>query len=188
MHGFGAALTSFVGRTAEVAELAVMLAEHRLVTVTGPGGVGKTRVAEQVARRTVGRFADGVRLAELASGSDPALVPAAVCSALGVYQVPGAAVTDALVTALARQQLLLILDNCEHVLAAVAELCERLLPAADDLRILATSREPLGVPGEARYRLPPLGLPAPAGRSAPRNRTPSRCSSSGPAWSTRTSP
>ncbi len=159
VHGFGAPLTSFVGRAAEVAELGAMLEKHRLVTVTGPGGVGKTRVAVEVARRTDGRFADGVWLAELASGSDPALVPAAVCSALGVHQVPGAAVTDALATALSRQQLLLVLDNCEHVLAAVAELCERLLPVADDLRILATSREPLGVAGEARYRLPPLGLP-----------------------------
>ncbi len=163
IHGFGAALTSFVGRAAEVAELCAMLEKHRLVTVTGPGGVGKTRVAGEVARRTADRFADGVWLAELASGSDPALVSAAVCMALGVHQVPGVAVTDALVTALvtalARQQLLLVLDNCEHVLSAVAELCERLLPAADDLRILATSREPLGVPGEARYRLPPLGLP-----------------------------
>jgi len=167
VHGFGAPLTSFVGRAAEVAELGAMLEKHRLVTVTGPGGVGKTRVAAEVARRTAGRFADGVWLAELASGSDPALVPAAVCTALGVHQVPGAAVTDALVTALARQQVLLVLDNCEHVLPAVAELCERLLPAADDLRILATSREPLGVAGEARYRLPPLGLPASGGRASP---------------------
>jgi predicted ATPase/DNA-binding CsgD family transcriptional regulator len=169
VRGFGAALTSFVGRAAEVAELSATLAERRLVTVTGPGGVGKTRVAEQVARRIADRFADGVWLVELASGSDPALVPAAVCSALGIYQVPGAAVTDALVTALSRQQLLLVLDNCEHVLAAVAELCGRLLSAADDLRILATSREPLGVPGEARYRLPPLGLPVPGGPADPTN-------------------
>jgi predicted ATPase/DNA-binding CsgD family transcriptional regulator len=167
VHGFGAPLTSFVGRAAEVAELGAMLEKHRLVTVTGPGGVGKTRAAEQVARRTAVRFADGVWLVELASGSDPALVPAAACSALGVHQVPGAAVTDALVTAVSRQQLLLVLDNCEHVLAAVAELCGRLLSAADDLRILATSREPLGVPGEARYRLPPLGLPVPGGRAGP---------------------
>ena len=159
VHGFGAALTSFVGRAAQVAELGAMLEKHRLVTVTGPGGVGKTRVAGEVARRKADRFADGVWLAELASGSDPELVRAAVCSALGVHQVPGVGAMDALVTALARQQLLLVLDNCEHVLAAVAELCERLLPAADDLRILATSREPLGVAGEARYRLPPLGLP-----------------------------
>jgi DNA-binding CsgD family transcriptional regulator len=85
-HGFTAVLTSFVGRAAEVAELAAMVGEYRLVTVTGPGGVGKTRVAEQVARRSAGRFADGVWLAELASVSDPALVPTAVCSALGVPQ------------------------------------------------------------------------------------------------------
>ena len=159
VHGFTAALTSFVGRAAEVTELAAMVDEYRLVTVTGPGGVGKTRAAEQVARRSAGRFADGVWLAELASVSDPALVPTAVCSALGVHQAPGVPVLDSLVKVLTRQQLLLVLDNCEHVLAAAAELCERLLPAADDLRILATSREPLGVAGEARYRLPPLGLP-----------------------------
>jgi non-specific serine/threonine protein kinase len=142
-----------------------MLDEYRLVTVTGTGGVGKTRVVATVARRAASRFADGVWLAELASVSDPALVPTAVCSALGVHQAPGVPVLDSLVKVLARQQLLLVLDNCEHVLAAAAELCERLLPAADDLRILATSREPLGVAGEARYRLPPLGLPV-SGRPA----------------------
>ncbi len=122
LHGVGAPLTSFVGRAAEVTELAAMLDEYRLVTVTGPGGVGKTRVAANVARRAASRFADGVWLAELASVSDPALVPAAVCSELGVHQAPGVhqasgvPVLDSLVTVLARQQqLLLVLDNCEQL-------------------------------------------------------------------------
>jgi predicted ATPase len=105
------------------------------------------------------RFADGVRLVELASVQDPALVEAAVSVALGVGQAPGRSLLDALAAALSRQQLLLVLDNCEHVLDAVAGLCAGLLPAADDVRVLATSREPLGLAGEARFRLGPLGLP-----------------------------
>ena len=163
VRGFPAALTSFVGRAAEVAEVAGLLAEYRLVTVTGPGGMGKTRLAGEVARQVAGRFADGVCLVELASVQDPALVQAAVSVALGVNQEPGASLTGALATALGRQQLLLVLDNCEHLIAAVAELCAGLLPVADDMRILATSREPVGIAGEARLRLGPLGLPRPAG-------------------------
>ena len=92
---------------------------------------------------------------------EPALVPAAVAVALGVPQAPGMSIVDSLAGVLARQQLLLVLDNCEHVIGAVAELCGALLPAADDVRILATSREPVGVAGEARYRVPPLALPQP---------------------------
>jgi predicted ATPase/DNA-binding CsgD family transcriptional regulator len=152
-------VTSFVGRAAEVSEVAGLLAECRLVTVTGPGGVGKTRLAAEVARRVAGRFADGVWLAELAGVSEPALVPAAVAVALGVRQAPGVPVVDSVAEVLARRQLLLVLDNCEHVLAAVAQLCGALLPVADDARILATSREPVGVAGESRYRLAALPLP-----------------------------
>jgi predicted ATPase len=170
MHGFSPALTSFVGRAGEVEEVAGLLNDYRLVTVTGPGGVGKTRLAGEVAGRVAGRFADGVWLVELAAVPEPALVPAAVAAVLGVPQARGAPVADVLAGVLARQQLLLVLDNCEHVIGAVAEMCGALLPAADDVRILATSREPVGVAGEARYRLPPLGLPGPgvhpeAGRS-----------------------
>ncbi len=166
MHGFPAVLTSFVGRVAEVAEVARLLGEYRLVTVTGSGGMGKTRFAGEVARRVAGRFADGVWLAELASVQDPALVQAAVSVALGVGQAPGISLMDSLVAVLRQQQLLLVLDNCEHLLTAVAELCARLLPVADDIRILATSREPVGVAGEARFRLGPLGLPRPGGTPA----------------------
>jgi predicted ATPase/class 3 adenylate cyclase/DNA-binding CsgD family transcriptional regulator len=159
VHGFPAALTSFIGRSGELDEVAELLARYRLVTVTGPGGVGKTRLAGEVARRVAGRFADGVWLAELAGVADPDLVPAAVAAALGMQQGRGGSVMEALAEVLAARQVLLVLDNCEHLIGAVAGLCGALLPAADDVRILATSREPAGVAGEARYRLPPLGLP-----------------------------
>ena len=161
MHGFPAALTSFVGRAGVVDEIAGHLGQYRLVTVTGPGGAGKTRLAGEVARQVAGRFADGVWLAELAAVRDPAQVAAAVAAALGIRELPSVAAADALAHALARRQLLLVLDNCEHMIGAAAELCGRLLLGADDVRVLATSREPLQIAGEARYRLAPLTLPDP---------------------------
>ena len=162
VHGFAPALTSFVGRAGAVAEVAGLLAGHRLVTVTGPGGSGKTRLAAEVARRVAGRFADGVWLAELAAVRDPAQVPPVVATVVGVREQPGEPTARALARVLAGQQLLLVLDNCEHVVAGAAELCAGVLSAADDVRVLATSREPLRVAGEARYRLAPLALPDPA--------------------------
>jgi predicted ATPase/DNA-binding CsgD family transcriptional regulator len=156
VRGFVPALTSFVGRDDEVAEVAALLGEYRLVTVTGPGGMGKTRLAGEVARAVAPRFADGAWLVELAAIRDPGQVAAAVAARLGVPKDPGRSITEALVTVLGRQQVLLVLDNCEHMLAAVAELCRALLPAADDVRVLATSREPIGLAGEVRFRLPPL--------------------------------
>ena len=161
VHGFPAVLTSFIGRAGPAREVAGLLAEYRLVTVTGPGGVGKTRLAGQVARAVAGRFADGAWLAELAPVRDPAQVPAVVAAALGVREQPGVPAAEVLARVLARQQLLLVLDNCEHLIGAAAELCAGLLAACDDVRVLATSREPLAVAGEARYRLGPLGLPGP---------------------------
>ncbi len=165
VHGFAPALTSFVGRGAAVAEVAGLLDENRLVTVTGPGGVGKTRLAGAVTRSVAGHFADGAWLVELAAVTDPARVPSAVAAALGVRERPGVAAADSLVRFLVRQQVLLVLDNCEHVVTAVAQLCAALLAAADDVQVLATSREPVGIAGETRYRLPPLALPEP-GRDA----------------------
>jgi predicted ATPase/DNA-binding CsgD family transcriptional regulator len=161
MHGFPAALTSFVGRAGVVDEVAGQLGQYRLVTVTGPGGAGKTRLAGEVAKQVASRFADGVWLAELAAVRDPAQVAAAVAAALGVRDLPAVAAADALAGALARRQLLLVLDNCEQVIGAAAELCGRLLLGADDVRVLATSREALRIAGEARYRLGPLTLPDP---------------------------
>jgi len=161
VHGFAPALTSFVGRAEAVAEVAGLLARYRLVTVTGPGGSGKTRLAGQVASAVAGRFADGVWLAELAAVQDPAQVPSVVAVALGVREQPAEATAEAIPRVLAGQQLLLVLDNCEHVIGPVAELCAGLLAAADEVRVLATSREPLRAAGEARYRLAPLALPDP---------------------------
>ena len=131
------------------------------MTVTGPGGVGKTRLAGEVAGQVAGRFADGAWLAELAAVRDPAQVAAVVAAALGIREQPGVAAAEALARVLAGQQLLLVLDNCEHVIGAAARLCAGLLAACDDVRVLATSREPLAVAGEARYRLGSLTLPAP---------------------------
>jgi predicted ATPase/DNA-binding CsgD family transcriptional regulator len=184
VHGFPAALTSFVGRAQAVAEVADQLERNRLVTVTGPGGAGKTRLAAEVAREVAGRFADGVWLAGLAAVREPAQVVAAVVAALGIRELPGIgagglppaadaaggsgprAAAEALAHALARRQLLLVLDNCEHVIEAAAELCGRLLLGADDVRVLATSREPLRIAGEARFRLGPLTLPDPGDPAA----------------------
>src|SRR5690349_6288354 len=169
VHGFPAVLTSFVGRAGPVREVAALLTEYRLVTVTGPGGVGKTRLAGQVARQVAGRFADGAWLAELAPARDGAQVPVVVAAALGVREQLGVPVAEVLARVLARQQLLLVLDNCEHLVGAAAELCAGLLGACDDVRVLATSREPLRIAGEARYRLGSLSLPDssdPAGAGA----------------------
>ena len=181
MHGFPAALASFIGRAGALREVAGLLGEYRLVTVTGPGGVGKTRLAGEVAGQVAGRFADGAWLAELAAVRDPAQVAAVVAAALGIREQPGVAAAEALARVLAGQQLLLVLDNCEHVIGAAAQLCAGLLAACDDVRVLATSREPLAVAGEARYRLGPLTLPAPgdAADAAGRPRR-WRCSRTGP--------
>jgi len=161
LYGFPAELTSFVGRARAVDEIAVQLGQHRLVTVTGPGGAGKTRLAGEVAKHVADLFSDGVWLAELGAVQDPAQVTAAVATALGIRDLPSVAAADALARAVARRHLLLVLDNCEHVIGAAAELCGRLLLGADDVRVLATSREPLRIAGEVRYRLGPLALPDP---------------------------
>ena len=152
-------------------------ARYRLVTVTGPGGVGKTRLAGEVTRRVADRFADGAWPVDLTAVSEPALLPAAVATALGLQQPPGMSVMEALGAALSRQ-MLLVLDNCEHVLDAAAQLCAAMLPSADDIRILATSREPLGLaeasgttdrtsPPGPRSRCRPGSLCQPAARAAP---------------------
>ena len=161
MHGFPAALTSFIGRDEPLREVAALLQGSRLVTVTGPGGSGKTRLAGEVTRRAAARFADGAWLVELAPVQDPAQVAGAVAAALGIREQPGVPAAEAVARVLARQQLLLVLDNCEHVIGAAAQLSAGLLAACDDVRVLATSREPLRTAGEARYRLGPLTLPGP---------------------------
>jgi predicted ATPase len=181
VYGFPAALTSFIGRDGAVREVAGLLEEYRLVTITGPGGSGKTRLADEVAQRVAGRFADGVWLAELAAVWDPAQVAAVVAAALGIPEQPGMSATEALARVLARRQLLLVLDNCEHVAGAAAQLYAGLLVACcDDVRVLPTSREPLRVAGEARYRLARLTLPRPVTRLTPLGASPLRCTWTGP--------
>jgi predicted ATPase/DNA-binding CsgD family transcriptional regulator len=125
-----------------------------MVTVTGAGGIGKTRLADRVARNVAAEFADDVWLVELASVRDPSLVAAQVTATLELPAGDGGAIS----AMIARRQLLIVLDNCEHVLPAAAELCATILGIADDVRILATSREPIGITGEARYRIRPLSL------------------------------
>jgi predicted ATPase/DNA-binding CsgD family transcriptional regulator len=158
--GIWTPLTRFVGRAQDAAELTRLLQEHRLVTVTGPGGVGKTRLAAEVARQLADRFPDGAWFVGLGAVADPARVPAEVASALSVPQDPDRPPLEVLAAALAPRRLLLVLDNCEHVLGAVARLCHAVLSGADDVRVLVTSREQLGMGGERRYRLSPLELPA----------------------------
>jgi predicted ATPase/class 3 adenylate cyclase len=161
-HNLPVAATSFVGREAEVTDLAKHLAEARLVTLLGPGGSGKTRLALQVAAERVDQHGDGVWLAELAPWGDPALVPAAVAAVLGVREEPGKSLLESLESWVAGREVLVVLDNCEHVVAAAADLAGRLLRAGPGVRVLATSREALGVAAEQVVTVPPLRLPDPA--------------------------
>ncbi|HET9139354.1 AfsR/SARP family transcriptional regulator [Actinophytocola sp.] len=163
-----AGLTSFVGRDEDVARVGKLVGEYRLTTLTGPGGAGKTRLAVETAGTLLDAAPDGVWLVELAPVTGAAGLPQAVLTALGLREQsllgPGSAgeVADRLVAALRGRAVLLVLDNCEHLIEAVAALADRLLGACPRLRILATSREPIGITGEALWPVEPLALP-PAG-------------------------
>jgi predicted ATPase/class 3 adenylate cyclase len=154
-------LTSFIGREHEIAEVKELLSQARLLTVTGPGGAGKTRLALQVAAEVLESFKDGVWLVELAPVSEPDLVAHTVASAVNVREQPGRPMLTTLCDSLQDKQLLIVLDNCEHVVAACARLGDALLRACPNVRILATSREALGVAGEISWPVPPLSLPDP---------------------------
>lgn len=160
-HNLPAPLTSFIGRRREIGEVDRLLRTTRLMTLTGVGGAGKSRLAIELARELVDEYPDGAWLAELAPLADPALAPAAVAAAVGVREQPGHTLTETIVDALQTRSLLLVLDNCEHLIDACAGLVETLLMACPELRILATSREALRVPGEVNWRVPPLSLPPP---------------------------
>jgi predicted ATPase/serine/threonine protein kinase len=152
-------LTSFVGRDGQIAAVRERLAVSRLVTLCGPGGIGKTRLAVEVARAQVSHGADRVWLVELAAHSDPALVPSVVAQALGVPEKSDVGLVEAIGRSLATKRILLVLDNCEHLIEACARLVSDLLRACPGLWLLATSREPLGVRGEAVMSVPALTLP-----------------------------
>jgi non-specific serine/threonine protein kinase len=155
------AATSFIGRERELAEVRRLLATTRLLTLTGAGGVGKTRLALAVAAQVPTSYPDGVWLVELAPLADPMLVPQAVARVLGVRDRPDQPLTETLTAWLATRRLLLVLDNCEHLVAACATLAAAILRVCPDIRVLATSREALGIAGETIWRVPSLSLPDP---------------------------
>src|SRR5215475_1338987 len=154
-----AELTSFVGRRGELAEVKRLLAGSRLVTLTGVGGVGKTRLALRAAAELRRAFRDGVWLVRLDQLREEALVAQAVAGALGLQDRAGYAPAAALAEYLSGRQLLLVLDNCEHLVDAAAKLADQLLRAAAGLRVLATSREALNIDGETLLAVPPLPVP-----------------------------
>jgi len=153
-------LSTFIGREREIREVKELLSANRLVTLTGAGGSGKTRLAYKVANELHGDFEHGIWLIEFASLSDVSLVPQAVAVTLGVREQQGSRLVDELVNFLQRRQALLVFDNCEHLIEACAQLAETLLQACPDLKILATSRESLSIPSEVVWTVPPLTLPA----------------------------
>jgi predicted ATPase/DNA-binding CsgD family transcriptional regulator len=152
-------LSSFVGREKELAEVKRLLEGMRLLTLTGAGGCGKSRLALAAAEELVGKVEDGVWLVDLAPLTDPSLVPQAVASTLGLREQTGRSLTESLSDYLASKRVLLVLDNCEHLIEACAELAESLLRSCSGLRVLATSREALGITGEVAWPVPSLSLP-----------------------------
>src|SRR6185295_4109979 len=154
------AITSLIGRAAEVSNLQAALRSHRLVTLAGVGGVGKTRLALEVATQLADEFVDGVWVFELAAVADPAAVPDAVAAVLGITQQPGKSVGESVASALAGRLRLLVFDNCEHVVDSVADLLAAILAASATVKVLATSREGIGVADELFWRVPSLDVGA----------------------------
>ncbi|MFI6449229.1 tetratricopeptide repeat protein [Kitasatospora sp. NPDC050543] len=158
-HNLPAPVTSFIGREREIAEVQELLARSRLLTLTGPGGCGKTRLALAVATRRLDGIRDGVWFVDLATLTDPRSVPDAVGTALGLQLSSGSGTQEALIAQLAGRELLLVLDNCEHLVEACAALAAGLLTGCPGVTVLATSREALQAYGERTWRVPSLGLP-----------------------------
>src|SRR5215211_4510381 len=159
LHNLPSELSSFVGREKELAEVKRLLENTRLLTLTGAGGCGKTRLALAVASEVVEGFEDGVWLVDLAPLADPSLVPQALASTLGAREQPARLLTETLSDYLGSKKVLVVLDNCEHLIETCAELVETLLRSCPELRILATSREALGIAGEIAWPVPSLSLP-----------------------------
>jgi predicted ATPase/class 3 adenylate cyclase len=160
-HNLPAALSSFIGRERDRARVGELLAASRLVTLTGSGGVGKTRLALATAEGLLDAYPDGVWLVELAPLTDSALTPGALAQVLGLLEEAGKSIVETIIGYLNERRLLLMLDNCEHLVEACAALASALLRAVPGLRILATSREALGMAGERTYRVPSLSTPDP---------------------------
>ena len=158
-HNLPAQMTSFIGREKEIAEIKQAIADHRLVTLTGVGGSGKTRLSLQVSAELIDKFPDGVWFVQLAPFSDATLVPQAVASTWGVHEQPGQSLSDTLIDYGRTKNLLLIMDNCEHLVEASARITDKLLHNAPKLKIIATSRVSLNLEGEMTYPLQPLALP-----------------------------
>jgi predicted ATPase/class 3 adenylate cyclase len=162
-HNIPAQMTSFIGREKEMAEIKQALSESRLVTLTGSGGAGKTRLSLEVGSQSLSEFPNGVWLAEFADVTDPGLVPQTLLSVFNLREDSHRSVLEVLIDYLRSKTTLLLFDNCEHLIDACARVSESLLQACPKLRILASSREALGIPGEAAYRVPSLTTPDPAG-------------------------
>ena len=157
---------SFVGRERDLEELALLLNAVRALTLCGPGGIGKTRLALRLAQEMVPGFPDGIWLVELADTADPGLLPGRIAAAIGIREEADSPLAETLIEALRPRQLLLVLDTCEHIVDECAALVQQLLAGCPQLRLIATSREPLRVRGETVWRVPPLAVPAaPAGLS-----------------------
>jgi len=152
--------SDLIGREVAIEEVIGLMADHRFVTLTGTGGIGKTRLGLEVARHLLPQFADGVWIAELAALSDPQLVPITVATAFGLELISGVVSPERIAAALGSKQIMLVLDNCEHVIDAAAEMVEALLHANPTARVIATSREPLRAESEHLYRVSPLAVPA----------------------------
>jgi predicted ATPase/class 3 adenylate cyclase len=158
-HNLPLSLTSFIGRERELAETKEKLEETRLLTLIGPGGTGKTRLSLQVGGEALPDFKDGIWLVELAPLADPNLIPQTVAVVLGLRESPARPLVDLVIDYLRAKQLLLILDNCEHLIDACARLTDQLLRSCPGLKIIASSREALGINGETIYRVPSLSVP-----------------------------
>jgi predicted ATPase len=158
-HNLPAQLTSIIGREREITEAQELFASTRILTFIGPGGTGKTRLCLQVAAEQISEFKDGVWLIELAQLADPTYILSAIASTFNVRELQGARLIDTLTDYLRGKQLLLILDNCEHLIETCAQLSDHFLHACPKLKIITSSREALGIDGETVYGVPSLSLP-----------------------------
>ena len=164
-------LTNFIGRETDISEIKKTLTNSRLITLLGPGGTGKTRLSMQIAADMIDEYSNGVFIAEIAQVSDPSLIIQTVMNSLGVNEVKGQSQDLTLSEFLKEKEMIIIMDNCEHLIKECAELAEKLLLKCRKLKIIATSREALNCSGERTYKVPPLSLPDPNLKNSPEKLT-----------------